>query len=112
MDSHPFHTVQLPKNPSYVAPDGSDVRTLCRLEETRSNHQGIMNHFELKPSQTSKAMVHATVDEIWYVLSGHGHMWRKSNKGLCEDTIVEMKDGVSLTIPHNTNIQFRNISNE
>ena len=112
MDIHPFHTVQLPKDPSYVAPDGSSVRTLCHLEEKRSNHHGIMNHFELKPSQTSKAMVHSTVDEIWYVLSGRGQMWRKSNVGICEETIVEMKSGVSLTIPHNTNFQFRNISKD
>ncbi len=36
-----------------------------------------MAHFELAPGAVSNAVEHRTVEEIWYVLSGCGEMWRK-----------------------------------
>lgn len=93
-----FKTMQLPKERTAVAPDGSDVRVLLTLRG------GSMAHFELAPGQVSKAVAHRTVEELWYILSGAGQMWRK--QGDREETI-ELHPGLCLTIPHGTNFQFR-----
>jgi len=93
-----FETKRLPPKPDVVAPDGSDVRLLERTER-RS-----MAHFELAPGRVSYAIRHRTVDEIWFVLSGRGEIWRK--QGNRED-IVALEPGVSVTIPVGTHFQFR-----
>ena len=66
-----FSTKLLPVKPDVTAPDGADVRILLDLQG------GSMAHFELKPDQTTTAIVHRTVEEIWYVVAGQGEMWRK-----------------------------------
>jgi len=63
-----FETKRLPVEPDAVAPDGSDVRILLGLRG------GGMAHFELPPGQTSSAVTHKTVEEIWFFLSGRGQM--------------------------------------
>lgn len=93
-----FETKRLPLTPDVVAPDGSDVRVLARTE------RGSMAHFELAPGRASAAIRHRTVDEIWFVLSGRGEIWRK--QGNRED-IVALEPGVSVTIPVGTHFQFR-----
>ena len=93
-----FATKCLPQAPDVVAPDGSDVRVLARTE------RGSMAHFELAPRRASAAIRHRTVDEIWFVLSGRGEIWRK--QGGRED-IVALEPGVSVTIPVGTHFQFR-----
>ena len=95
-----FQTKTVPKDPDVVAPDGSDVRVLLNLE------RGSMAHFELAAGQISTAVAHRTVDEIWYVVTGRGEMWRK--QGERADT-VDLEPGVCLTIPVGTHFQFRNI---
>ncbi|MCB0097423.1 MAG: cupin domain-containing protein [Caldilineaceae bacterium] len=99
-----FQTTRLPNQPDVVAPDGSDVRILLRLPE-----QGSMAHFELRPGQTSVAVTHRTVAEIWYFLSGRGEMWRK--QGEHEET-VPVEAGVCLTIPLGAHFQFRAFGDE
>jgi len=93
-----FDTTPLPRAADVVAPDGSDVRVLLRLRG------GSMAHFTLAPGQTSRAVMHRTVEEIWYVLSGRGEMWRKS---VAREAIVPLEPGVCLTIPVGTHFQFR-----
>ena len=93
-----FETVPLPDAPDAVAPDGSDVRLLPRLAG------GSMAHFTLAPGVTSHAVTHRTVEEIWFVVSGYGEMWRASGD---REEIVAMTPGVSLTIPLGTRFQFR-----
>src|SRR5262245_56450414 len=95
----PFDTTRLAAARDAIAPDGSDVRLLLRLTG------GSMAHFELAPGQTSKAVTHRTVEEIWFFLSGRGEMWRLQ-EGQAE-TIVEVESGVCLTIPRGTHFQFR-----
>ena len=68
-----FDTKKLPATPDVTAPDGSDVRILLSLQS------GGMAHFELQPGQTSKAVTHRTVEEIWFFLAGRGQMWRRQN---------------------------------
>lgn len=91
-----FKSLSAAKNE--VAPDGSDVRSL--LELTR----GSMAHFEIGPGATSIPVAHRSVEEIWYVLTGQGEMWRK--QGTREET-VSMEAGVCVTLPIGTSFQFR-----
>src|SRR5262249_12545039 len=98
-----FDTKHLPSAPSAVAPDGSSVRILLGLRS------GGMAHFELAAGQTSKAVTHRTVEEIWYFVSGRGEMWREQN-GVA--TVVDVHAGVCLTIPLGTRFQFRSCGAE
>jgi mannose-6-phosphate isomerase-like protein (cupin superfamily) len=98
-----FETKPLPSAPDAVAPDGSAVRILLRLKG------GSMAHFELGPGQTSRAVTHCTVEEIWFFTSGRGEMWREQN-GVEE--IASVQPGVSLTIPLGTRFQFRSLGPE
>ena len=98
-----FETKQLPSKSDAIAPDGSDVRILLDLQG------GGMAHFELPPGQTSTAVTHKTVEEIWYILSGRGEMWRKMGK---VEQIVALSEGLCLTIPLGTHFQFRAFGDE
>jgi mannose-6-phosphate isomerase-like protein (cupin superfamily) len=93
-----FETKSLPKNLDAIAPDGSEVRLLLTLKA------GGMAHFQLGTGEISKAVTHRTIEEIWYFLGGRGQMWR-SHDGQAE--IVNVEPGVSITIPLETNFQFR-----
>lgn len=93
-----FETTRLPSVPDDVAPDGSDVRILLRLD------RGGMAHFQLAPGRTSAAVAHRTVEELWYVLDGRGEMWRRSGD---REDLVAMEAGVCLSIPVGTRFQFR-----
>jgi mannose-6-phosphate isomerase-like protein (cupin superfamily) len=93
-----FDTMQLPGAPDAVAPDGSDVRVLLRLG------RGSMAHFELAAGRVSRAVTHRAVEEIWYVLAGHGWMWRR--QGQRQET-VPLRPGTCLSIPAGTHFQFR-----
>ncbi len=93
----------LPAAPDAVAPDGSDVRVLLRLRG------GSMAHFEIGPGQVSKAVMHRTVEEIWYFLLGRGQMWRRHG---ARETVDDVRAGVCLTIPAMTAFQFRSTGDE
>lgn len=93
-----FDTKSLPALPDLLAPDGSAVRILLALRG------GSMAHFELAAGRTSLAVVHRTVEEVWYVLSGRGEMWRAEG---AEEQIDALEAGVCLTITAGTRFQFR-----
>ena len=63
----------IPVGRDAIAPDGSDVRVLLALAG------GSMAHFELAPGETSIAVAHRTVEEIWFFLAGRGDMWRQQD---------------------------------
>jgi mannose-6-phosphate isomerase-like protein (cupin superfamily) len=94
----PFNTLQLPEEPTILAPDGSEVRVLLALQG------GGMAHFRLAPGQVSAAVSHRSVAEIWYVLSGAGQMWRRQGT---REVITDLLPGLCLTIPLGTAFQFR-----
>lgn len=98
-----FATLALPAERTVAAPDGSDVRVLLALP------RGSMAHFTLAPGEVSTAAQHRTVEEIWYVLSGRGEMWRGQGE---RQQVVALEAGVSLTIPVGTRFQFRSIGTE
>jgi len=66
-----FATVSLLATPTTFAPDGSNVRELLALSA------GSMAHFELGAGQVARAITHLSVDEIWFIVSGRGDLWRK-----------------------------------
>lgn len=93
-----FSTLKFPAQADIVAPDGSDVRVLLRTS------RGSMAHFELAAGRASEAIRHRSVDEIWFILSGQGEMWR-SQQG--REQIVELEPGTCVSIPVGTHFQFR-----
>lgn len=98
MSHQPFDTKLLPPTRDAVAPDGSDVRVLL------AGPRGGLAHFELAAGETSVAVRHRTVEEIWYFLRGRGEMWRQLDG---HEQTVEVAPGVCITIPTGTAFQFR-----
>jgi len=98
-----FSTKRLPLHRDAVAPDGSDVRILLALDG------GSLAHFELGPAQTSRAVAHRSVEEIWFFLNGRGEMWRKLTD---HEEVVPVEGDVCLTIPAGTHFQFRSSGHE
>jgi len=93
-----FASKPLPDAYDVLAPDGSEVRILLALTG------GSMAHFRLPAGKVSRAVRHVTVEEIWYVLAGHGEMWRAQDG---REEVVPVAAGLSLTIPVGTAFQFR-----
>lgn len=85
--------------PDAIAPDGSEVRLLC------ATGSGSMAMFTLPPGAVARAVLHRTVEEIWYVISGQGRLWREFG---ARDEIIALAAGISATIPAGTRFQFRN----
>jgi mannose-6-phosphate isomerase-like protein (cupin superfamily) len=98
-----FETKGLPVKPDYLAPDGSEIRKLPDVKG------GGLCHCTLPPYSTSQAVTHKTVYEIWYVIEGHGKVWRKFGE---QDQTVDVHPGLSLTIPVDTRFQFRNTGSD
>jgi mannose-6-phosphate isomerase-like protein (cupin superfamily) len=88
----------LPRDCDVIAPDGSEVRVLA------ATGRGSSAHFLLQAGQTAAAVRHRTVEEIWYVLSGEGEIWRSDG---AESEVMRLGAGVCLTIPVGTAFQFR-----
>ena len=92
-----FASKLLPKDYDLLAPDGSEVRILAATQ------RGSMAHFKLNPGEVSKPVAHHTVEEVWYIIAGQGHMWRKLAG---QEEVTKLQPGTSLTIPVGTAFQF------
>lgn len=93
-----FRTRQISEAPDVTAPDGSEVRILGHTG------RGSMAHFTLAPGAVARAVAHRTIEEVWYVVSGRGRMWRRLGS---QEELVELRAGLSLTLPVGTHFQFR-----
>jgi mannose-6-phosphate isomerase-like protein (cupin superfamily) len=80
-------TTTLPEQPDAKSPAGADIRFIMDGE--------------------TGATVHATVSEFWYVLEGHGEIWRDNGLESCVTVLVP---GTSIDIPTGTAFQYRNVS--
>jgi mannose-6-phosphate isomerase-like protein (cupin superfamily) len=98
-----FETMTLPDMPDVTAPDGSKVRVLLSVEG------GSMAHFELAAGQTSIAVQHRTVEELWHLLTGSGEMWRRQGE---HEEVVTLIPGTTVSIPAGTAFQFRSTGPE
>jgi mannose-6-phosphate isomerase-like protein (cupin superfamily) len=95
-----FATKSLPLVPDAIAPDGSEVRVLLSLS------RGSLANFRLAPGQTSVAVAHNTIEEIWFFVEGRGTMWRRLDG---RDETVDLEPGVCVTIPVGTRFQFKSL---
>src|SRR5262245_437493 len=94
----PFATLSLPAERTVLAPDGSDVRVLLGLQG------GGMAHFRLPAGAVARAVMHRTVEELWFIVEGSGQMWRRQDG---REQTVDLLPGICLTIPLGTQFQFR-----
>ena len=94
-------TTMLPEHPDAKSPAGADIRFIMDGET------GNMIHSTVPAHQVNKATVHATVSEFWYVLEGHGEIWRDDGT---ESSITDLVPGTSIDIPVGTAFQYRNVS--
>src|SRR5687768_9326540 len=91
---HPgFETIRLPDAYDVLAPDTSEIRVLGRVAG------GSMAHGTLHPGGVSLAVMHRTVEEIWYVLAGRAEIWRKQGE---RESVIVIDPGTSITIPAGT----------
>lgn len=96
-----MQTKTLPKLPDARSPAGADIRYLVAGE------RGNMIHSTVPPHQVNRATVHATVSEFWFVLEGHGEIWRAD--GVATD-VARLLPGTAIDIPVGTAFQYRNAS--
>jgi mannose-6-phosphate isomerase-like protein (cupin superfamily) len=92
---------QTRRTPAYfdlLAPDGSEIRLLTQLG------QGSMVHCTLRRGQTTRAVRHRTVSELWYCVAGSGELWRRAGE---IEEIVSLRPGTSVSIPLGVDFQFR-----
>lgn len=93
----------VPATPDAVAPDGSLIRLLA------ATSRASMVHCTLPAGCTTLAVRHRTVDELWYFVGGSGQVWRSHAH---ESEVVDVRAGVSLSIPAGASFQFRALGGE
>lgn len=118
-----FDTVRAAEAADEQAPDGLAVRWLVRTG------RGSLAHFTLEAGRTSSAVMHRSVEEIWYFLSGTGEMWRAwadggsadhqttgredagsagaGRAGAGREEVLRVAAGVSVSIPPGCRFQLR-----
>jgi mannose-6-phosphate isomerase-like protein (cupin superfamily) len=94
-------TVTLPMQPDAKSPAGAHIRFLI------GGKTGNMIHSTVPAQQINRATVHATVSEFWYILEGHGEIWRDNGVESC---ITALVPGTSIDIPVGTAFQYRNVA--
>jgi mannose-6-phosphate isomerase-like protein (cupin superfamily) len=98
-----MNTKLLPGEPDAKSPAGADIRFLM------DDKGGTMIHSTVPPHQVNRATVHATVSEFWYVLEGHGEIWRDDRTG---SGITALVPGTAIDVPVGTSFQYRNVGDE
>lgn len=83
-----------------IAPDGSEITFL--VGDAR---QASLVEVRLPAGDTSKPVRHRTVEEIWYILTGTGRVWRRPPRG--QPVIEEVGPGRTLVIPTGWAFQFQ-----
>ncbi len=85
------------------APDGSKVTVLARGARASSC-------IAVLPAQSaSRTVMHQTVEELWYVMRGHGEIFCQA---INDGTPFQVEAGHSFVIPPQTAFQFRTTSSE
>ena len=95
----PFESNQVKTVYDVLAPDGSEIRLLHQLGGAS------VVHCRLPVGAVSIPVKHRTVEEIWYFLAGEGQVWRRQDE---RESVLDVRPGVSLTIPLGAQFQFRN----
>ncbi len=103
MTTLPFTIRSTSAEVDVLAPDGSEIRLLVNTPRCS------MAHGTLPPGGVSLAIVHRTVEEVWYVTGGEAEIWRQQGRF---EEVTYVRTGDSLTIPLGTAFQFRTIGNQ
>ncbi|MFI7494386.1 cupin domain-containing protein [Kocuria sp. M4R2S49] len=85
--------------PTHTAPDGSTIW------ELGSEDAGGLAICELPQGRTSSPVQHREVEEIWYVLQGHGELSRRKHGS--ELRIVALRPSTSVYVAPRETFQFR-----
>ena len=91
--------------PDVTAPDGSEIRLL--IDQRHQASAASMVEVTLPAGQVSRPVWHQNVEEVWYVLQGHGEVWRcppEADPDLY--AAVAVKPGDSLVVPPRWRFQF------
>ena len=98
-----MQSTKLPVDQTTLAPDGSQIRELVAVKG------GSLVHCVLPPGATSRAVVHTTVEELWYVVQGRGQVWRADE---LRESVIDVTPGVALSVETGCRFQFRNTGDE
>lgn len=101
-----IQTMQRREKYDGLAPDGSEIYLLQRVT------RGGMVYCILPPKKISQAVKHKTIEELWYIGSGTGKMWRMNEFTGDEGIETDLVSGTSINIPTGTHFQFRNDGSE
>ncbi len=93
-----FATKRISEEPDVIATDGSEMRV------PRGFSRGGMATFTLQPGAVSKAVVHRTIEEVWYFIRGKGRMWCKLGD---VEEMTAIGAGISISTPTGGHFQFR-----
>jgi mannose-6-phosphate isomerase-like protein (cupin superfamily) len=90
------------REPDTIAPDGSEIRLLATIAHgaTRAS----LCEVRLPPGAVSRPIAHRSVEEIWYVLEGHGRLWRCPPAARAQ--AIDLSPGESVVIPTGWAFQF------
>ncbi len=94
-----FESNQVARDYDALAPDGSEIRLLHSLDGAS------VVHCRLPVGAATIPVRHRTVEEVWYFLAGAGQVWRRQGD---REQVLDVSPGLSLTIPLDTDFQFRN----
>src|SRR5215471_13233383 len=86
--------------PDAIAPDGSEITFLVGDARRAS-----LVEVRLPAGETSRAVRHRTVEEIWYFVAGEGRVWRRPPGGGA--VVDEVGPGRTLVIPTGWAFQFQ-----
>jgi len=89
--------------PDAIAPDGSEIRLLAAPAHgaTRAS----LCEVRLGPGAVSRPVRHRSVEEIWYVITGRGQVWRCPPDSAADP--IDVSPGDTLVIPTGWRFQFR-----
>ena len=91
--------------PDVTAPDGSEIRLL--IDRRHQASAASMVEVTLPAGQVSRPVWHQKVEEVWYILQGHGEVWRcPPDTDPALYGAVAVKPGDSLVIPPRWRFQF------
>ena len=91
--------------PDVTAPDGSEIRFL--IDQRHQASAASMVEVTLPAGRVSRPVWHQRVEEVWYVLQGHGEVWRcPPSADLASYAAVRVNPGDSLVIPPRWRFQF------
>ena len=91
------------RQPDAIAPDGSEIRVLVNDAKRAS-----LVEVTLAAGQTSRPVRHRNVEEIWYITSGDGEIWRRPPPNQpAEGAVIRVATGDAVVIPTGWAFQFR-----